>query len=95
MTALKTYATANPIREYYAAIQRGDIIACHKITRTLEKLCADLDDTDGPYIYDSAKAEKVITFIENTASKARAGMAVKASGWSYGRKPSLQPRLAL
>ena len=71
MTALKTSATANPIREYYAAIQRGDIIACHKITRTLEKLCADLDDTDGPYIYDSAKAEKVITFIEKYCKQSK------------------------
>lgn len=68
---MKTSATANPIKEYYAAIQRGDIIACHKITRTLEKLCADLDDTDGPYIYDSAKAEKVITFIEKYCKQSK------------------------
>ena len=57
-------ATANPIREYYAKICAGEIVACQKIRRTLQKLCADLDKEDGPYTYDSAKAEKVITFIE-------------------------------
>lgn len=82
--ASTTSATPNPIKEYYAKICAGEIIACQKIRRTLKKLCADLDNTDGPYTYDSAKAEKVITFIEKYCRQSKGkngGKPIKLELW--------------
>ena len=55
---------ADPIRAYWAAIERGDVVVGDKIRRTYAHLVSKLDtDADG-YHYSPARAWHVIDFIE-------------------------------
>lgn len=55
---------ADPIRAYWAAIERGDVVVGDKIRRTYAHLVSKLDtDADG-YHYSPARAAHVIDFIE-------------------------------
>lgn len=70
LTALSRAAKPNetpftdPIRAYWAAIERGDVVAGDKIRRTYAHLVSKLDtDADG-YHYSPARAWHVIDFIE-------------------------------
>lgn len=53
----------NYIEEYYRQIKRGDIVASRRITKQYEKLIDDMYNHP-QYIYDHAKAERPIKFIE-------------------------------
>ena len=66
---------ADPIRAYWAAIERGDVVVGDKIRRTYAHLVSKLDtDADG-YHYSPARAWHVIDFIERYChhSKGRMG----------------------
>lgn len=52
------------IRQYYKQIQAGKVVVGDKIRRIYAKLVADLDDKDNQWIFDEAKGQHPITFIE-------------------------------
>lgn len=53
----------NYIKQYYAAIESGDVVVSRKVASVYKHLVALLDD-DSEYIYDNNKALHVINFIE-------------------------------
>lgn len=68
-------ADYNPIRQYWDAIERGEVTVCSKVRRTYAKLVRDLDDENGAYFYSPKRANHVIEFFENYChhSKGKAG----------------------
>ncbi|ATF29698.1 terminase large subunit [Staphylococcus simulans] len=66
----------NYIEEYYRQIKSGDIVASKRITKQYEKLIDDMYNHP-QYIYDHAKAERPIKFIETFCRHSKGELAGK------------------
>lgn len=66
----------NYIEEYYRQIKSGDIVASKRITKQYEKLIDDMYNYP-QYIYDHAKAERPIKFIETFCRHSKGELAGK------------------
>lgn len=55
----------NPILEYWAKIESGDITVGDKVRRIYKKLAADVCDEQSVYEYSAKRANHAIEFIEN------------------------------
>ena len=58
-------AYGNPILEYWEQISTNQVTVCKKIRRVYQKLAEDVNKTEGPWIYDSSRANRVLAFLEN------------------------------
>ena len=54
----------NPIIEYWNGIQDGTYIVSRKVYRLYEKLTSEIENTAGRYIFDEAKGNRPIEFVE-------------------------------
>jgi len=54
----------NYIIEYNNKVQRGEIPACRRVKAVYARLAHDVSQTDGIYIFDEARANRPIEFIE-------------------------------
>lgn len=59
MTARKNY-----IEIYYGMITNGEVVVSEKVRKLYKHLTAKLQDAAGRYVFDQAKADYVIDFIE-------------------------------
>ncbi|PTJ04553.1 terminase large subunit, partial [Staphylococcus simulans] len=66
----------NYIEEYYRQIKSGEIVASKRITKQYEKLIDDMYNHP-QYIYDHAKAERPIKFIETFCRHSKGELAGK------------------
>ena len=74
----------NYIKQYYEAIQKKDIIVSKKIEKLYAKLVDDINNPKDNWIYDEAKANKPIDFIEKCvkiSKGSKAGQPVKLILW--------------
>ena len=55
----------NYIREYYNAIQRGEITVSRKVERVYRFLISQMDAPTCQYVFDERRAEHAIYFIEH------------------------------
>lgn len=63
---MKRYpADYNPIKEYYSAIQNGEVVVGKKVRETYAKLVSDLENPLGEWHYSNARANHFIEFVEN------------------------------
>lgn len=67
--------TYNPILEYYAAIENGQVTVSKKVATVYRKLAQDVVNGCGEYVYKAKRANHAIEFIENFCrhSKGKAG----------------------
>jgi phage terminase large subunit-like protein len=63
MMDLPSSSKNNAIREYYSQITSGQVTVSKKVRATMDHLIYQLDHP-GRYIYDEAKAKKIISFAE-------------------------------
>lgn len=56
--------TANPILEYYAAIERGEVVVSKKVHEMYRRLVEDINNPRDPWVYDEDRADHAIRFIE-------------------------------
>lgn len=54
----------NPIREYWEAIQSGQVIVCKKLKKTYRKIIYDIDHPS-EYFYSNKRANHILEFAEN------------------------------
>lgn len=54
----------NWIAEYNAKIQSGTVVTSKRVKRVYGRLCAELVEPGGPWVYDDAKAARAVNFIE-------------------------------
>src|SRR5699024_8634398 len=90
MMALKPLSPAvsvpvdNPIRAYWAAIERGDVVVGDTVRRTYAHLVSNsATDADG-YFYDPARAAHVIDFVERYCHHSKGkmgGQSVRLELW--------------
>ena len=66
----------NPIRKYWNEIEAG-LVVSDKIRRTYKKLNYDLTNNESEYIYDNARANHAIEFIENYCRHSKGKMGGK------------------
>lgn len=76
----------NYIEEYYRQIKSGDIVASKRITKQYEKLIDDMYNHP-QYIYDHAKAERPIKFIETFCRHSKGELAGKPLILDLFQKP--------
>lgn len=77
-------AYGNPILEYWEQISTNQITVCKKIRRVYQKLAEDVNKTEGPWIYDSTRANRVLAFLENFCRQSkgeRGGQNLKLELW--------------
>jgi phage terminase large subunit-like protein len=55
----------NYIREYWAKIQAGEIVACKRLLQQYTKIIDELDNPREPWVFDLQKANRPIDFIES------------------------------
>lgn len=67
--------TYNPILEYNAAIENGQVVVSKKVATVYRKLAQDVVNGCGDYAYKAKRANHAIEFIENYCrhSKGKAG----------------------
>lgn len=58
----KETADSNPILEYHAKIETGEIMVGKKIWKTYNHLADELNSSDSEYYYDPIRAQHIITF---------------------------------
>ena len=54
----------NYIREYNSLIQSGKVVASRRVKQVYSRLAAATADTSGRYVFDEARADRPIAFIE-------------------------------
>lgn len=64
--------TYNPILEYNAAIENGQVVVSKKVATVYRKLAQDVVNGCGDYAYKAKRANHAIEFIENYWSALRA-----------------------
>lgn len=75
MTGSMTLSTEdNPILQYWQMIESGQVTVCEKIRKVYQKLVGDLQAADSEWIYDGARAEHAITFIERYCKHSKGAM---------------------
>ena len=57
--------TYNPILEYNAAIENGQVVVSKKVATVYRKLAQDVVNGCGDYAYKAKRANHAIEFIEN------------------------------
>lgn len=62
-SSLRETSDMNAIVEYHAAIERGEILACKKLKKLLNRLVVEVRDGCGRWHYDQRKADQVIYFV--------------------------------
>ena len=67
-------APDNPILVYWRMIESGQVVVCQKIYKVYQKLVQDLADTESQWLYDSARAEHAIQFIEHYCKHSKGAM---------------------
>ncbi len=55
---------SNFIREYWAKIESGEIVACKRLKQQYQRIIDELDNPRDPWVFDLAKANRPIEFIE-------------------------------
>ena len=55
----------NYVKEYYQAIQQGDVVVSKKVERVYRFLVDQMNDPQCQYIFDERKADHAIIFIEH------------------------------
>lgn len=55
----------NHVKEYYRAIQQGDVVVSKKVERVYRFLVDQMNDPQCQYIFDERKADHAIFFIEH------------------------------
>ena len=73
---IKYELTYNPIREYYNAIQNGEVVS-DKVKRVYKKLIKDLDNKESEWEYSPKRANHAIEFIENFCKHSKGKMGGK------------------
>lgn len=73
---IKYELTYNPIREYYNAIQNGEVVS-DKVKRVYQKLIKDLDNKESEWEYSPKRANHAIEFIENFCKHSKGKMGGK------------------
>lgn len=86
LTALSVDVMANNyIREYYSAIEAGDIVVCSKVKRTMKHLVDKMDGkTNEPFFYDDRRGQHIIDFIETFCRHSKGkmgGQKIKLELW--------------